>query len=66
MKSWEGHGCGEGGVTGWRSHGRVTAEGKVGSLGGEVLGGGKGEGRGLWPTGLLLEAAQGVRDLREG
>ena len=42
------------------------AEGKVGSLGGEVMGGDKGEGRGLWPTGLLLEAAQGVRDLREG
>ena len=27
------------------------------------MGGDKGEGRGLWPSVLLLEAAQGVRDL---
>ena len=38
----------------------------MGSLGGKVMGGDKGEGRGLWPTGLLLEAAQGARDLQEG
>lgn len=50
-----------------RQEGRVTAEGQVGSLGRKVMGGDKGERRGLWPTGLLLEAAQGVRDLlREG